>query len=56
MTMRQAARGGHPRLNKVADGMQLAVEVQRTDEGAAGLPEGVIPHEIGRCGEAFSHH
>ena len=36
------------RLNGVAQGMQLAVEVQRTDEGASGLLQGVIPHDLDR--------
>ena len=30
--------------------------IARTDDGASGALEGVIPHEIGRFGEDFSHH
>ena len=45
---------GH--LNKVAEAMQLAVEVQRTDEGASGLLKGVIPHDLDSFGGKISHH
>ena len=45
---------GH--LNRVAEAMQLAVEVQHTDEGAAGLLKGVIPHDLDRFGGKISHH
>ena len=44
------------RLNGVAQGMQLTVEIQRTDEGASGLLKGVIPHELERFGGKISHH
>ena len=45
---------GH--LNRVAEAMQLAVEVQHTDEGAAGLLKGVIPHDLDSFGGKISHH
>ena len=45
---------GH--LDKVAEAMQLTVEVQRTDEGAAGLLKGVIPHDLDSFGGKISHH
>ncbi|MCY3505333.1 MAG: recombinase family protein [Chloroflexi bacterium] len=44
------------RLDGVAQGMQLAVEIQRTDEGASGLLKGVIPHDLDRFGGKISHH
>ncbi|MYE45851.1 MAG: recombinase family protein [Chloroflexi bacterium] len=44
------------RLKDVAEAMQIAVTIARTDDGASGALEGVIPHEIGRFGEDFSHH
>ena len=34
----------------------ISVTIARTDDGASGALEGVIPHEIGRFGEDFSHH
>ena len=45
---------GH--LNKVAEAMQLAVEIQRTDDGASGLLKGVIPHDLDSFGGKISHH
>ena len=44
------------RLNGVAQGMQLAVAIQRTDEGASGLFEGATPHDLDRFGGKNSHH
>ena len=44
------------RLKGIAEAMQLSVTIEKTDEGASGVLEGVIPHEIGRFGEDFSHH
>ena len=45
---------GH--LNKVAEAMQLAVEIQRTDDGASGLLKGVIPYDLGSFGGKIYHH
>ena len=45
---------GH--LDKVAEAMQLTVEIQRTDNGASGLLKGVIPHDLDRFGGKISHH
>ena len=44
------------RLEDIAEVMQVSVTIARTDDGASGALEGVIPHEIGRFGEDFSHH
>ena len=44
------------RLNSVAQGMQLTVEIQRTEKGASGLLKGVIPHDLDRFGGKISHH
>ena len=44
------------RLNGIAEAMQLSVTIEKTDDGASGVLEGVIPHEIGRFSEDFSHH
>ena len=44
------------RLKNVAEAMQISVTIEKTDDGASGALEGVIPHEIGRFGEDFSHH
>ncbi len=44
------------RLKDVAQAMQISVTIARTDDGASGALEGVIPHEIGRFDEDFSHH
>lgn len=44
------------RLDGVAKGMQLAVEIKRTDEGASGLLKGVIPHDLDRFDGKISHH
>ncbi len=44
------------RLKSVAEAMQISVTIEKTDDGASGALEGVIPHEIGRFGEDFSHH
>ena len=43
-------------LNKVAEAMQLAVEIQRTDDGTSGLLKGVIPHDLDSFGGKISHH
>ncbi|MCY3880672.1 MAG: recombinase family protein [Chloroflexi bacterium] len=43
------------RLDGVARGMQLAVEIKRTDEGASGLLKGVIPHDLDTFGGKISH-
>ena len=43
------------RLKGVAQAMQLAVEVQRTDDGASGLLKGVIPHDLDTFGGKISH-
>ena len=45
---------GH--LNKVAEAMQLTVGIQRTNNGASGLPTGVIPHDLDSFGGKISHH
>ena len=41
------------RLQGVAQAMQVAVEIQRTDDGPSGLLKGVIPHQLdslaGKC-------
>ena len=44
------------RLKDIAKAMQISVTIARTDDGASGALEGVIPHEIGRFGQDFSHH
>ena len=44
------------RLKDVAEAMQISVTIARTDDGASGALEGVIPHESGRFGEDLSHH
>ncbi len=44
------------RLKNVAEAMQISVTIEKTDDGASGALEGMIPHEIGRFGEDFSHH
>ena len=44
------------RLKDVAEAMQISITIARTDGGASGVLEGVIPHEIGRFDEDFSHH
>ena len=44
------------RLKDVAEALQVSVTIARTDDGASGALEGVIPHEIGRFDEDFSHH
>ncbi len=44
------------RLNEVAEAMQISITIARTDDGASGALEGVIPYEIGRFDEDFSHH
>ena len=44
------------RLKDVAEAMQISVTIARTDDGSSGVLKGVIPHEIGRFGEDFSHH
>ena len=44
------------RLKDVAQAMQISVTIARTDDGASGALQGVIPHEIERFGENFSHH
>ena len=44
------------RLKDIAVAMQLAVTVQRTDEGASGALAGVIPHRFESFEDDFSHH
>ncbi len=44
------------RLKGVAKAMQLSVEVQRTADGASGLLQGVIPHDLDSFGGKNSHH
>ena len=44
------------RLKEVAAAMQLSVEIEKTDDGASGVLEGVIPHRFERFEEDFSHH
>ena len=44
------------RLKDVAEAMQVSVTIARTDDGASGALEGVIPHEIGRLGAELFHH
>ena len=44
------------RLKEVAKAMQISVTIEKTDDGVSGALEGVIPHEVGRFGEDFSHH
>ncbi len=48
MRERVVTEVGAGHLSKVAEAMQLAVEIQRTEEGASGLLKGVIPHDLDR--------
>ena len=44
------------RLKEVADAMQLSVEIEKTDDGASGVLEGVIPPRFERFEGDFYHH
>ena len=44
------------RLKGIAEAMQLSVTIEKTDDGASGVLEGVIPHRSARFDEDFSHH
>ena len=44
------------RLKGIAEAMQLLVTIERTDAGASGVLEGVIPHRFERFEGDFSHH
>ena len=44
------------RLKGIAEAMQLSVTIEKTDDGASGVLEGVIPHRFARFEKDFSHH
>ena len=44
------------RLKGIAEAMQLSVTIEKTDGGASGVLERVIPHRFARFEEDFSHH
>ena len=44
------------RLKGIAEAMQLSVTIERTDDGASGVLEGVIPHRFERFEGDSSHH